>query len=94
MVELVHEATGAAEDEIKQTLQECGNDVNLATTKLIDGAHRRNMYCLYHAPSMTTAASPAVFVLRSDRRLLLIGGEPAIATEAGGCISYLTILCA
>lgn len=38
VVELVKEATGASEEEITHTLQECGYDVNLATNKLIDGA--------------------------------------------------------
>jgi len=37
-VELVKEATGASEEEITITLQECNYDVNAATNKLIDGA--------------------------------------------------------
>ena len=37
VVNLVKEATGASEEEITHTLQECNFDVNAATNKLIDG---------------------------------------------------------
>lgn len=38
MVELVKEATGASEEDVKHTLEECDYDVNKATNMLIDGA--------------------------------------------------------
>lgn len=37
VVELVKELTGASEEDIQHTLQECNYDVNEATNKLIDG---------------------------------------------------------
>ena len=36
VLEAIREATGAAEDDIKQVLAECNNDVNEATSRLID----------------------------------------------------------
>jgi GBF-interacting protein 1 N-terminal len=38
VVELVKEATGASEEDVKHTLEECDYDVNKATNMLIDGA--------------------------------------------------------
>jgi GBF-interacting protein 1 N-terminal len=37
VVELVKEATGASEEDVKHTLEECDYDVNKATNMLIDG---------------------------------------------------------
>jgi len=36
IVETIREATGASDEDIKAVLAECNNDVNEATTKLID----------------------------------------------------------
>ena len=38
VVELVKEATGASEEDVRHTLEECDYDVNKATNMLIDGA--------------------------------------------------------
>ena len=36
VLEAIREATGAADEDIRQTLAECGNDVNEATSRLVD----------------------------------------------------------
>lgn len=36
IVENIREATGASDEDIKAVLAECNNDVNEATTRLID----------------------------------------------------------
>ena len=36
VLEAIREATGAADEDIRQTLAECNNDVNEATSRLID----------------------------------------------------------
>jgi translation elongation factor EF-Ts len=36
IIETIREATGASDEDIKAVLAECNNDVNEATTRLID----------------------------------------------------------
>lgn len=37
VIEIVREATGASEEDVTHTLEECNYDVNQATNMLIDG---------------------------------------------------------